>query len=182
MATTLTEQMIFLDNMRKALMKDTDICRTNLTNAFNVFNSDSSKENMINVNFWCLTSVRVFFSAVEGVLHSYKVVMEKCYEAGEIEFSEDDLPIIRGEKWLSFHENLKFTVKHFSRLIGIPSPVNKNSQEWVAFKKITEIRNRITHPKKIEDVFITTEEIPFINQGPLWFWNLILKLIEGVDV
>ena len=99
MTTTVKKHAEFLKEMREVLLKDADTCQKNLNNAYHAYNGVRSDANRSNMNFWCMTTIRVFFSAVEGILHSFKVVIEKCYDVGEIKFSEKELSIVKMAIW-----------------------------------------------------------------------------------
>jgi|GEM_PF-6179689 len=59
--------------------------------------------------------------------------------------------------------------KRFAELKAFPFIIDASSDGWLQIKSSFDVRNRITHPKSVEDVNISDEEIWKAVHGFHWF-------------
>jgi len=88
----------------------------------------------------------------------------------EVEFSLDDDGNFRMRNRFQPHlAYLRFTVEVLCRYRGKPCAVDFTGQGWQAYRAAHAIRNRIMHPRRLEDLFISDDEVIQIKLATRWF-------------
>jgi hypothetical protein len=131
--------------------------------------------------------VRSVFAAVEGLIWILKQVClarligsKQKFKLAEFALLQDQTYDLKdnGEtsvqtKFLPVPNNVKFTFRIFNRLFNSNVDLRVGAEPWTAFLRALEIRHRITHPKKVEELDISEEEIKICRGVSLWFVNVI---------
>ena len=58
-----------------------------------------------------------------------------------------------------------FSLKAFAETFGLPLTIDKGGKNWQCYTRALKIRDRITHPKNINDIEITDEDIEVIREA-----------------
>lgn len=89
----------------------------------------------------------------------------------EITFEHNDNGTVkeRNGNFQVFLKYLRFTFDIYFRSIQRPNPVDYRVAGWESFCKAHEIRNRITHPKRVLDLSISDDELQHIRLPERWF-------------
>ncbi|MEO8724327.1 MAG: hypothetical protein ABI395_12575 [Sphingobium sp.] len=58
--------------------------------------------------------------------------------------------------------------------------IDFGSEGWDNLKKATAIRNRITHPKSVQDLEISDQDIDIANMGFFWFLDITGDVMESM--
>jgi len=53
----------------------------------------------------------------------------------------------------------------FTNTSGAESPLQPESAEWVSLDCLIKIRNRITHPKRVDDLLLTDDDLAVVERG-----------------
>ncbi|MBI1178716.1 hypothetical protein GC207_14885 [bacterium] len=125
--------------------------------------------------------VRAVFAAIEGDLFGMKRVIIERWKETQHPFKGDDLeqllerPVILANTpqksgFLPFHKNLKFVFKCFAEVHGSNFQLKFNHADWQALLDAVEVRNRLAHPKRLEDLTVTEKEQVWILQGARWYF------------
>jgi hypothetical protein len=61
--------------------------------------------------------------------------------------------------------NLLFSLRVFAEVVGLPLTIDKGGRNWQAYSEALKIRDRITHPKRLEDVELTDAEIEVVREA-----------------
>jgi hypothetical protein len=138
------------------------------------------------------TYTRSFFSMVEGVTYQMKQIsLEANKEANvlntyEVSFLRElvgqlDEKGKASEKKLKLQllPNLQFALRSISKVLAVDFEVDKGKKGgWDALRHAVDIRDRITHPKKIDSLLINDQEMLLLGQANAWFRDEIARLIK----
>ncbi len=131
------------------------------------------------------SAIRTAFSSVEGLMSvarkSLKVlpltpaeiaiVQEVSYEVNERG------TISERSRYIPFDRNLKATVQ-IVRRVRPDYSLDYDHPGWPALKRTLNVRHRLTHPKALEDLTISDEEIEDVHRGFLWFLAFVIEVME----
>ncbi|WP_299974603.1 hypothetical protein [uncultured Pseudoteredinibacter sp.] len=131
----------------------------------------------------CLTLrrsyIRAVLSALEGVLYTLREdiirhgdlgsfspkqrakLLEKVYRNGVVQSAD---------KYLPLEEAIKFMPKCFARHMGIKGFEFPHGDEgWARMKEAIRIRNKITHPKCLNDLNVSVADLATVATAKVWF-------------
>ena len=130
------------------------------------------------------------FSYFEGCIFTLKQSMLFSVK-GDNELSEAHIAMIKEQnykidrkgnavsqkKFLRLEDNIKFTFKAFAFIYGVDFDLNLDSDpRWNSLLKCISIRNRITHPKKTDDMTLSSGEIKHIHNAFSLFRDVTKEL------
>ena len=84
------------------------------------------------------------------------------------ELSDKGEPVTK-PNYLQLPKNIKFTFRIMTRAYGVKYDLKLDDLGWDSFLKAVKIRNRIVHPKQIQDLSISNEEIEIAGVALMWF-------------
>ena len=138
-------------------------------------------------SIWRRIFIRSLFAYIEGTCYRLKqdvmlfnkpspqedsIISEKIYvldEKGSIK--ERDL-------YLRSQENLRFAFRIYAECFGSGFKLKTDGNGWNAYKNALIIRNRITHPKKNNDLKISDGKWACIINTRTWFDDEYQRLLE----
>jgi len=141
-------------------------------------------------SIWRRIFIRSLFAYIEGTCYRLKqdvklfkkpspqedsIISEKRYvldEKGSIK--ERDL-------YLRPEENIRFAFRIYAECFGLGFKLKTDGNGWNDYKHALKIRNRITHPKKNNDLKISDKEWEWIKNARTWFdleYQRLLKFRE----
>jgi hypothetical protein len=146
---------------------------------------------------WRRSSYRAVFSWIEGVVYQMKQIA-MCTQGGfyqaklsraEIAFLQEESyfldekgkVVTKSNNFAEINKNLRFAYAKLAEGFNISTELEIDRQGWQQFKRAIEIRNRLTHPKNITDLFVTDEHMGFLLDTMSWFDTQISKLIADVN-
>lgn len=91
-----------------------------------------------------------------AVLNEKKVVLDT---QGKVEVKDD---------FQKFEPSLRFTLNIFAKVFGSSLP-NYGDSNFVKLKKLSKRRNDITHPKSLEELIISDQEVKESVSMFTWF-------------
>jgi len=157
--------------MISVLFEDVNECQARLTD------SDSQ--------FWRRAFVRATLSFVEGitVLLKQQALVGACNKittTGEIDFAR--LSVLFGEsyfiddigklRWRPIHipmlHNVAFAFREFAQLHGSAFKLDKSSEEWRALQTAFRVRDRLVHPKGVDELIVTDVELTAVKTAVSW--------------
>jgi hypothetical protein len=128
--------------------------------------------------------VRAVFALVEAFVEQHRHLLVHLCEAGKIELSENRLSQLRQIKrildtggavvreepnYMRIFDKIKEVYKAAAIGFGSPLTVTFGDDHWREFKEAMELRNRITHPKNIEDCWIFEPSLQKVIAAHDWF-------------
>ena len=139
--------------------------------------------------------IRSIFASLEGTLWLLKQVCLKVptvsgprrFDPAEYALLQDQTYDLKnnGEtsiqtKFLRLPDNLRFTFRVFNRLFGAQVDLGVSGAPWSAFLKALDVRHRITHPKKVDELDITDDELKLCREVSSWFNETIHATIQAI--
>ena len=131
--------------------------------------------------------VRSIFSAVESILYAFR---QSIYSAHNFDlvFSVKEQAFILERRYKSKNNtvekvtcrpSLKDSILHnseyYARLKGIKSFSFPKTDGWDDMKRAIKIRNCLTHPKSINEINITNDDLDVVIRAKIWFTNELLE-------
>lgn len=147
-----------------------------------------SKKNANNLN---RVFVRSLFSMVEGVSYRIRQILLQRYNSGEIKLTDKQVIVLSEKKesekkniwrrYNSFEGMFKYTFMTYCSLYKKGNIYNKfiSNQKFQSFITANGVRNRITHPKTSNDVFVSGADMNIIDEGYEWFNDFVIEAFEG---
>ncbi len=144
-------------------------------------------------------SIRALFAMIEGLSFSMKDVVRSTLSelpeaaAAKLGFGRADLAILHeesytlkdngsvkaGTSFMKLIPNLRFAMSSYARLLTVSFTPDCTAPGWLAFKDLVSIRNRITHPKKTNDLEVTDEDLSAFLKGGAWHRDTMTDLFEA---
>lgn len=123
--------------------------------------------------------IRCFFAFVEGVtgvmreaITTPTLVKPELIAAKDLQelHRSDDAPVTRPQKKrrTATCQRVKLGLKYFPQAFGSAYQANFNPPGWPAFNRLVKLRNRITHPTRIEHLF-PAEALTHFQPAANWF-------------
>jgi hypothetical protein len=179
----ITASLAYFKMLNGLFLQDIDISLQQFNSSLNDIENDQ-------LYFWYRTTVRSFFSFVDTTLYTMKNIILWAYERKEIALSEGEVliikeqrPVVRGKKvelissYNSFDDNLDLSMMYFARVFHSNFIMDKGGDGYSAFKKSLKNRNKVTHPKRVEDYLIPTEGAEDLKKAIIWFAETMTGLM-----
>jgi hypothetical protein len=136
---------------------------------------------------------RSFFALVEGTVFGMKQTILAAWPALGVNLRIAELALLFEEgydvkengdprvqtKFLRLASNLRFTVRLYAKVFEYDYTLNVQGGGWQAFNRSIGIRNRLTHPKRVEDLNISLDDMDDLEEGFTWFLESVRSLVEG---
>jgi|ERR1035441_2910885 hypothetical protein len=138
--------------------------------------------------------VRIFAAFVEGYSFVFKQIVLRLHDPLQEHLSIDEMsklkeikldstgqPVLDEQRALKRHflplqDNFKFAVDMFGRLCGSKYSVSYGSAGYQAFRRTIPVRDRLMHPKAIEDLCVTDPEAMDLQAAWQWYQTEMVAL------
>lgn len=175
-----------LSQMTLLLLSDCDFCKTKF--------EELKKRDSVYRRLY----IRTLFTLIEGVSHRLRQIILAMHEERRIRLTPSEYMLLtetvvtldnqgkidEREATQPFVKMLKFTLKILGKHTKQVAKVNRLLSD-AEFKKIIDavkVRNRLTHPKKLEDLYVAWGEFQDGIDAQKWFENcLSTLLVETFD-
>jgi hypothetical protein len=141
--------------------------------------------------FWRRVVVRNIFVLLEACAYGMKRAALHRSRHFEIGFTTSELALLSEEKYYlddgepktdannyqRFIPNFKFAFKGFAKSFGFQFSLDTSKSP---LKDFEQLRNRLTHPKKLSDLTITDPEAQMVQRLWKWFNDEFERLMNGV--
>lgn len=148
--------------------------------------------NARSTDFWKRALFRSFFSFVELTSFRLRYLLLASSKDGTLELSPDEILILQEQvpelsdkgavqlrnRFFTFEAYLRFTLNTYVKHFNVKEPPDFGGSGWEAIKRSVVIRNLLTHPRTIEHLFISEEELKDLNTAINWYFNSITQLIK----
>lgn len=99
------------------------------------------------------------------------------HELNKVKLTQDELT--RLQKRDSFTNRVETTFTTFAKACGVAYVINRNTRGWDEFCKAIKIRNRLTHPQKIEDLELLDDDMKSVETGLNWYISQVNQIFEA---
>jgi len=80
-----------------------------------------------------------------------------------------------------FGDNVKFAFSMFHKATRLADDLNFNCEGWTRLLEAQEIRNRLTHPKLVEFLAITEQEVKIVEIGIKWYESTMERMMAKFE-
>ena len=129
----------------------------------------------------------IVFASVEGLVAFLKQsIVElpphyaKHYSAGELALIREEMyhldnngDIQVSNRRLPLDLNFKFSIKMFMKEVASETKLDTESDGWRSFKEALSVRNRLTHPRQLEDLDVQSNELQTLLKAFNWCHNTV---------
>jgi hypothetical protein len=138
--------------------------------------------------------IRSLFSMIEGITNYLKTLALRAGESNRNLFTPAETALLREEsyaidnkgeayvqpRFIKIEDNLVFALRMYLRDKPVPLEIERDGVGWNAFREAIVIRNRITHPRSLDDLSVKDSEVGKIRQAEHWFhFTVISNLLEA---
>jgi hypothetical protein len=138
--------------------------------------------------------VRAFFAQVEGTTYLMRQVVVWAHTRGECTLSPEEALLVReeapkynlqrkrvetSERPNHLLENVVLSITLLARAFCAAYSLPLSAHGWEHFQKAVKRRNKITHPKSLNDIFITHDDMMSFRQAVIWFSASVGDLMEA---
>jgi hypothetical protein len=127
--------------------------------------------------------VRTVFALIEGLTFQMKQIVLKMHDELNLGYPTAELALLKEEayelndkgeayvqsKFLQLPKNVRFAFKVFARTFEVDYQLDVGSDVWASFKDAIEIRNRLTHPKLVNDLHVSDEQMVIVRRVEKWY-------------
>jgi hypothetical protein len=138
--------------------------------------------------------IRAVFASVEGMVFEFKRVLLVAHDGGILKLTPAEAAILREEtydlsetgkpvvrtKYSSLLPTLRFAVSLFGRMLGVQYEPAVDGAGWQAFRQALEIRNRVTHPRSLEEGQLSDEDLKVVHQANDWYEGVLKGLFDAL--
>lgn len=133
--------------------------------------------------------VRAAFSFIEGCTHRMSRLIVSSESRNELLLTHVEKCILletcpsiqNGEAkertaFYSIRDRMKLVLNLFYGLVMPGDKPDYSNSGWRDLVQSVSVRDRITHPKTIDDYSVSDQEVQILSKGVLWFTNCIYDL------
>lgn len=148
---------------------------------------------------WRRSLFRSVFSWIEGMIFQMKQVAlhtqggyyQAVFSLAEKTFLEEARYLLKDngntntkyDNFINIEKNLRFAYLMITKgySLSITLDIDNGDNGWNQFKNAIRIRNQLTHPKSINDLNVSDQDVKNLLGTISWFDKQIKKLIEGMQ-
>lgn len=136
---------------------------------------------------------RTAFSAIEGIANNLKLQVLDEMEPRDLSIAElatlrEEAYSINGKgepyaqpRFIRLEDNLAFALRMYMRLHGLECEIDRSGTGWQSFKNALQIRHRVTHPRRADDLMISDVEIGTVELAYGWFMQTVIANMTKVN-
>jgi hypothetical protein len=140
------------------------------------------------------TLVRTCFALIEGLAYQIRHVTLASLQGTDI-LSEGELAILkevkyqlsdngsvkRGNNFQAMLPQLLFTLRVYAKNHGADFVPKTSDKGWTCLKEAVTIRDRLMHPKSLQDLSISDAERETFAAGVKWWDDMVLALLLACE-
>ncbi len=136
--------------------------------------------------------VRAFFAQVEGLTYQLRQVTLASLQntnllsaaevllLREVRQSIDDKGNVRElTSYLPFPDSILFSMKIYVKNHGAVFDIDKSHPGWSAFKRATQVRHNVTHPKNAASLEVADVDIRTLEVASSWWQEQLLAMFAA---
>ena len=138
--------------------------------------------------FWRRTFVRSTFALIEGNtfrMKQYALTQSHLFTGAEVALLKEESYELNEKgiayeqpKYVNISRNIRFAFQSFAHSFHSNYTLKVDDKGWDCFKKALKVRDRLTHPKGLNDLNITDQEINDAMVALSWYSKSFGELFE----
>ncbi|MEK7719578.1 MAG: hypothetical protein AAB347_08215 [Bacteroidota bacterium] len=141
------------------------------------------------------TYVRSFFSMIEGITYRTRQILIERHKEKKIDLTPEQIIVLseiaidlkdngsikKRQKFYDFRRMTLFTYKTYCDLYNKTDNYKRflSDTRFKDFNESVNMRNRITHPKTVIDVYINGNDILTVMSAGEWFHSFTIEIFKG---
>ena len=127
--------------------------------------------------------IRAVFAFFEGDIFQRKRLVLIRRDHMQEEFEEAQVALLREEqyeltqkgeirvqpKFLKLTDNLLFSFKALAQALGVDFEPDLGGRGWDSFRKAVKVRNRLMHPKQLEELEVSDQDLQCVRTALTWY-------------
>jgi len=148
-----------------------------------------SEEEEANRRFY----VRAIFALIEALVEQHKRLLLDLAEHGTIALGtgvrealserlyvfRDNGTVVEREQYLQLQRKIRAVYRTAEAAFEEALHVLFGDQGWASFQQAVQVRDRLTHPKSLEDCSVDEDALEAVDRGHRWFRDLHNAFIRG---
>jgi hypothetical protein len=145
--------------------------------------------------FWRRTFIRTLFATIEGINYQFKRLALCVADCSALKLDTATETLLKEESYelknngqvktskakLRTADNLLFSWNIVGVVCEVTNKVDQSGDDWQNFIESIKIRDRITHPKHLEDLNISDSNSETIFRTYFWFESNITTALQLLD-
>jgi len=100
---------------------------------------------------------------------------------GELAFDLTDNGEIKWKKAkIPLEKDLSFAFRIYAKSFRVEFKLDKGGRGWQKFRTATRIRDRLTHPRRLEDLAVSDEKLQTVEDAVLWIHQQLSAVQEVI--
>jgi len=139
--------------------------------------------------------VRTVIASIEALINCFRQRVLTHVDKDPKLFSNGEIAQLRGEAYYltdtgrvrvrptfaPLPASLSFVLE-MNRYFDTTLAIDTNSPDWTRFKRVVEVRNRLTHPRNVQDLDVSDAEVADTKHTQVWLLRSVLGgLIKQVE-
>jgi hypothetical protein len=136
--------------------------------------------------------VRAMLSFVEGMTNALKGLLLAAHEQQRVQLTDAEIHMLREVQFeldgkfrarvtrrpLRVKDDVRFTLLLLGRCADQPFHPSFGDDGWRAFLDAVAIRNRVTHPRSRDDLWLTEEDLDRVDRAAKWFEDESARFLQ----
>jgi hypothetical protein len=122
--------------------------------------------------------IRAASTLVEGYTHCFREMCAVGVVTSPASLSEEEVKALTFERKLGSIERTKLTVRATYKLFELPDVPNFGVRGWEQAQRLLDKRDRLMHPKSVQDLEVADDEWNDIHLGVEWLFEQLFGFME----
>jgi hypothetical protein len=137
-------------------------------------------------------ATRSLFALIEGITFMMKRLAYEVGRAHGVEFTRAEITALLEETsdvnekgcatakrfTIQLKNNVRFAFRMLSKVFKSDYQVDVSGADWDRFLNAVSIRNRLMHPKRLEDLTLSVDETQAVAETSRWFYGSLEGLLK----
>jgi hypothetical protein len=112
--------------------------------------------------------IRAAASLVEGYTACFREMCQVGLETGPGSLSRNEEAVLKNERLYGSAERTKLTIRATFKMFQLPSVPDFGTKEWLQALRFLDKRDRLMHPKSVDDLDVSDSSWSDIYGGSVW--------------
>jgi hypothetical protein len=144
--------------------------------------------------FYARTFIRTFTASVEGMSFMFRRMALQCSQIFGVSLSPGEIALLREERYrldksgtiqtseesmTGISRVMRFSFATLAKALLSDFELAVDHDGFRAFQAVVEIRNRLTHPKRAEEMEIRPEDRLLLQAAAKWYGGELKRFVQG---
>jgi len=126
--------------------------------------------------------IRAAAALIEGYAHCFREMCEVGVGTGAGPLTSKEVQVIQAERSFDSAERIKLTLRAAYKLFQLLSVPEFGDQGWHHAQTLIEKRDRLMHPKSIEDLEVPDDLWDDVHKGTVWLFRQLFGFMEQLAI